>query len=272
MKAHLSIPEPCPANWDEMKPNQDGRFCTQCSKSVVDVTNWSDDEVLQEYTKRGGMCIRIPENRLTTPVSKPRYYVKWAVALFAIWLGVKAKVEAAIPLNFSTKNHTTPDSTEIKTVSKMVVEGTVYDSTDGNMGVVGVSVTISRGDSILGQTTTDVTGSFNLNLSNLDFTSEDCSVKVVMFNSTIAEKTFSPRDSVDIDIYIKEAHICMNEVVIVRPSRLREDMYYAGIPVMTVGVLVSHKHNEVSIFNNAADQYDTKQINSDELEKFNLGR
>jgi hypothetical protein len=41
----ISIPTPCHEDWQAMTPNEQGRHCTSCAKTVVDFTVMSDDEV-----------------------------------------------------------------------------------------------------------------------------------------------------------------------------------------------------------------------------------
>jgi hypothetical protein len=45
----ISIPEPCHENWNDMSITDKGRFCSSCSKVVVDFTNRSKASILQEY-------------------------------------------------------------------------------------------------------------------------------------------------------------------------------------------------------------------------------
>ncbi|MBF8149833.1 energy transducer TonB [Winogradskyella sp. F6397] len=44
----ISIPKPCHKDWSQMTPNEKGRFCQSCSKSVIDFTTMSQHEI-QEY-------------------------------------------------------------------------------------------------------------------------------------------------------------------------------------------------------------------------------
>jgi len=44
----IHIPEPCFEDWDKMTPNEQGSFCKVCSKTVVDFSKKSEDEV-QKY-------------------------------------------------------------------------------------------------------------------------------------------------------------------------------------------------------------------------------
>ncbi len=41
----LSIPKPCHEDWGSMTPNEQGRHCAVCAKTVTDFTQMSDDEV-----------------------------------------------------------------------------------------------------------------------------------------------------------------------------------------------------------------------------------
>lgn len=44
----ISIPTPCREDWNKMTPNEKGAFCKVCSKTVVDFTTMTDEEV-QNY-------------------------------------------------------------------------------------------------------------------------------------------------------------------------------------------------------------------------------
>lgn len=41
----ISIPKPCHEDWEAMIPNEHGRHCNSCVKTVIDFTSMSDDEV-----------------------------------------------------------------------------------------------------------------------------------------------------------------------------------------------------------------------------------
>jgi len=64
----LSIPKPCHENWSKMTPNEKGRFCQSCSKTVVDFTNMNTNEV-QKYihnNKHQRICGHIRRSQLDT--------------------------------------------------------------------------------------------------------------------------------------------------------------------------------------------------------------
>ncbi len=47
MQYKITIPEPCRQNWDTMLPNDTGRYCSSCEKSVIDFTSKTDEEIQQ---------------------------------------------------------------------------------------------------------------------------------------------------------------------------------------------------------------------------------
>jgi hypothetical protein len=64
----ISIPEPCSEDWNKMTPNENGRFCMSCSKTVVDFTLMSPEEIQQYFTqnKNEGVCGRFKNSQLET--------------------------------------------------------------------------------------------------------------------------------------------------------------------------------------------------------------
>ncbi|WP_175620578.1 TonB-dependent receptor plug domain-containing protein [Chryseobacterium schmidteae] len=46
----IILPKPCHEDWEAMTPQEKGRFCAVCSKTVRDFTNDSDDEILDYFS------------------------------------------------------------------------------------------------------------------------------------------------------------------------------------------------------------------------------
>lgn len=65
-KINISIPEPCHENWNKMLPDEKGRFCSVCSKSVIDFTTKSETEIstylIQNRNQK--ICGRFKKNQL----------------------------------------------------------------------------------------------------------------------------------------------------------------------------------------------------------------
>ncbi|MDR2236138.1 MAG: hypothetical protein LBE92_08440 [Chryseobacterium sp.] len=47
----ITIPKPCHENWDRMSPDEKGRFCSVCSKTVLDFTVSSDEEIINTFSE-----------------------------------------------------------------------------------------------------------------------------------------------------------------------------------------------------------------------------
>jgi len=46
----ITIPKPCHENWNAMTPDEKGRFCAVCSKTVRDFRKAPDDEMIEVFT------------------------------------------------------------------------------------------------------------------------------------------------------------------------------------------------------------------------------
>ncbi|AXG74090.1 hypothetical protein DVK85_07470 [Flavobacterium arcticum] len=53
----ISIPEPCNENWGEMTPNDTGRFCDNCSKTVIDFSKMTDNEIKNYLIAQEGKSV-----------------------------------------------------------------------------------------------------------------------------------------------------------------------------------------------------------------------
>ena len=51
-KPQLHIEKPCLEDWNKMSPNQTGRHCQLCDKTVVDFTQMSPEEISNYLTKK----------------------------------------------------------------------------------------------------------------------------------------------------------------------------------------------------------------------------
>lgn len=54
MNQYLSIPKPCHEDWSKMIPNSEGKFCGSCSKTVVDFTKMSKEEIHSYFKQKSG--------------------------------------------------------------------------------------------------------------------------------------------------------------------------------------------------------------------------
>ncbi|MEQ6125112.1 energy transducer TonB [Pseudotenacibaculum sp. MALMAid0570] len=72
MKKHfkVSIPKPCHEDWSKMTPKEKGRFCNSCSKTVIDFTQKSQEEIQNFLAENNGkrVCGHFQRNQLDTIV------------------------------------------------------------------------------------------------------------------------------------------------------------------------------------------------------------
>jgi len=54
MTNKISIPKPCHEDWNNMSPEQQGRHCTACNKTVIDFTNWDEHQIRSYLESRSG--------------------------------------------------------------------------------------------------------------------------------------------------------------------------------------------------------------------------
>jgi TonB-dependent SusC/RagA subfamily outer membrane receptor len=61
----ITIPKPCHENWEMMTPEEKGRFCSVCSKTVMDFTVASDAEIVEVFsTSKENICGNFYESQL----------------------------------------------------------------------------------------------------------------------------------------------------------------------------------------------------------------
>lgn len=97
---NYKIEEPCHADWDQMKPEAKGRFCSSCSKTVVDFSNMSDFSIVNylENNKHQSVCGRFDEKQLdkTYLWTKPHHQI-FHFDLKAVALGLALSTFSALP-------------------------------------------------------------------------------------------------------------------------------------------------------------------------------
>ena len=65
----VTIPKSCHENWATMMPNEKGRFCQVCSKSVRDFTSASDQEIMADLSENPNICANFRIDQLDRNLS-----------------------------------------------------------------------------------------------------------------------------------------------------------------------------------------------------------
>lgn len=99
---YLSIPQPCHQSWNDMSPNEQGRFCSSCAKTVIDFSVMTDAQLIRyfENLKNENVCGRAyPDqlNRSIEALPPPRKKIIWYwqyIIAFFMMLGKGQQVKA----------------------------------------------------------------------------------------------------------------------------------------------------------------------------------
>lgn len=121
-KIQLSIPEPCQQNWNDMSPNEQGRFCSSCSKTVVDFSAMTDAQLILyfENLKNENVCGRVHSDQLDRPIQampqsrkKILWYWQYIIAFFFMFgKGQQAKAQGEVKPPTTQQPDTTKESPE----------------------------------------------------------------------------------------------------------------------------------------------------------------
>jgi hypothetical protein len=70
----IHIPKPCHADWDKMSPNEQGKFCSLCDKTVVDFTQMNEQEIKNYFIQKTEerVCGHFRASQVVVP--KPRFH------------------------------------------------------------------------------------------------------------------------------------------------------------------------------------------------------
>jgi CarboxypepD_reg-like domain len=162
----ISIPTPCTEDWNAMTPNQSGKFCASCQKTVVDFSRMSDAEIFNYFDNfSGNTCGRFTEKQLATPFSAPmigKPQNRWAWALSALLL---PSVLASQTLKRTEIMKIIPPSVfEQKTgENSLPIKGEVTEL-GTNVPLVNVYISIVANEKLIGRASTDDKGIFMIQL------------------------------------------------------------------------------------------------------------
>jgi len=85
MNTYIHIPKPCHENWNAMLPEEQGRHCLKCCKTVVDFTSWEAGDIKDylETNAQQKVCGRFREDQLDNSIEKTISNI-WQSALPAL--------------------------------------------------------------------------------------------------------------------------------------------------------------------------------------------
>jgi CarboxypepD_reg-like domain len=99
----LRIPDPCSENWDQMRPEDAGRFCASCKKTVVDFTQMSDQQLRNWFSdSKGNICGRFHGDQLnrellSPPKRKNSAWMVWHYLLAGLLISSEVRSQNKLP-------------------------------------------------------------------------------------------------------------------------------------------------------------------------------
>lgn len=89
IKHKITIPKPCHEDWNQMTPDETGRFCNSCAKSVIDFTKMKTPEIQQYFIQNQGkkICGRFNNEQLDSVIIQiPRAVLFSQVQFYKIFM------------------------------------------------------------------------------------------------------------------------------------------------------------------------------------------
>ncbi len=127
-KIKYTIEEPCHADWDQMKPEAQGRFCESCSTKVVDFTVMSDFSIVNymESKKNESVCGRFTEGQLKKDYQwiKPQQHALY-FDLRAVVLGLALSTFSALPSQAQNSMATEQHDSVVKIIPEREFQGRI---------------------------------------------------------------------------------------------------------------------------------------------------
>lgn len=137
----ITIPQPCHENWNVMTPNEQGRFCNACAKTVVDFTQMSDDEVkhfLLAKKEEERICGRFKNGQLQDiTISLPQNIFELQMPWWKKFL-VASLVAFSSTLFSCNTTLTGEPKTTIKISLPSVIEGNMIQPVKDSSPLVGI--------------------------------------------------------------------------------------------------------------------------------------
>ena len=87
----IKIDKPCHEKWSNMSTTEKGKFCSMCTKEVVDFTSSTNAEIAAHLSKaEGSVCGRLYSSQVITKpeITSVRYFFNKARTYFAAFLAV----------------------------------------------------------------------------------------------------------------------------------------------------------------------------------------
>ena len=167
----VNIPEPCNEDWNKMTPQEQGRFCGKCAKTIIDYSYQSDRAIAKVLKENNGqICGRFRSDQLQRDlVLEPQFYQNTRWKAFGLMIsgllaaGTLKGQEAVTPSNSTEINSQIISNIENKKTPKNKISLSGRILKEGSKEAL-IGATIILKGSNLGSAT-DINGAFQLAIS-----------------------------------------------------------------------------------------------------------
>lgn len=220
---HLTIPQPCHENWNKMTPDDKGRFCMSCQKSVIDFSNMTDNEIMQVINiTHHNICGRFADDQLNRNLqpayrkTRRNWMYFYQVLLAGLMLGKQAKSQGGAELKpvhppgvtLAANNSDRIFTGKIALHTNDDKQGKVIDA-QTQLPIAGASIIIK--DTYKG-VATDSEGNYSfknfavgrrvkLKISAIGYGTKEITWKAGKDNTIALEPVFQPMDTAVVTVY-----------------------------------------------------------------------
>ncbi len=135
MENRISIPKPCHENWDNMLPEEQGRHCLSCCKTVIDFSTWDNESILAYLQNKNGerTCGRFKADQLEQAPAPKEMLIQ---EVLHSGMPILRKIAAVIVICFGLLQAN--DTRAQKVVGKIAVvqPDTTYNHTKGEIAIL----------------------------------------------------------------------------------------------------------------------------------------
>ncbi|MBC7721522.1 MAG: carboxypeptidase-like regulatory domain-containing protein [Pedobacter sp.] len=232
---YIHIPQPCHEDWQKMTPETQGRFCSSCSKTVVDFSVMTDNDVLNFLNKnKSNLCGHFATDQLQRPIIETQLQPKrsfkyWLASVASLLVMMQKSVGQNGRTAITTKGDTVilVDSFPTIIMGKIArqpipnlvnnkISGTVLD--EQNQPIVAASVMIKNSTKGV---LTNADGKFSLSTT-------DKKVTVVVSYVGFESKEITMSGNNNQPIILKMSSATLGEVVVVGYGNRRINCTTAG--------------------------------------------
>lgn len=178
MKYMLKIDNPCKEDWNLMTQENEGRFCSHCSKTVIDFTYLTDTEIVQQIEKTSGkICGNLTTeqlNRIIIAKENARTFGFYKILAGLLLIGSSKNLPATNPATLKTEISTPIHKEELvdneidykenpsDSLSKLI-QGVVLDSATKEP-LIGAIIKLKNTNKAV---TTNIEGKFKMTISDM---------------------------------------------------------------------------------------------------------